>query len=157
MILRCGDLVRRVNERFADDYMLAGGGADRSGRDFSFADEYESERILKKLSGRVSAIKGDHDKPAILDLMRSRRWRIVEPFQRSYRGQAVIFTHMPLPSPLPPNVINVHGHVHCHAYDASPSHINVSVEAIAYQPQRLIGLLDRVLKVGGVDEGQPTA
>ena len=125
--------------------------------DFSFADEYESERILKKLSGRVSAIKGDHDKPAILDLMRSRRWRIVEPFQRSYRGQAVIFTHMPLPSPLPPNVINVHGHVHCHAYDASPSHINVSVEATAYQPQRLIGLLDRVLKVGGVDEGQPTA
>jgi calcineurin-like phosphoesterase family protein len=116
--------------------------------DLSFAGEYETERILKKLGGRVSAVRGDHDKPAMLDLMRKRGWRIVDTFGRDYQGYVVTFTHQPSPSPLPPRTINVHGHVHCHEYDAGPCHINVSVEAIGYRPQRLTTLLDRVVSSG---------
>jgi len=103
----------------------------------------EAEMYLQDLPGEKYLILGNHDK-APREWYESMGFTIIEPFHFEYDGHKVWFDHYPKER-LMPKELSVYGHVHNNPHNSTFSHLNVSVEVMAYSPQRLIPLLDSLV------------
>lgn len=107
------------------------------------ANSPEIWRLVATLTGEPKwLVRGNHDRPHRLGLIRDAGFTIVSPPELQYGDWLVRFTHRPLaPEELAPGQVNVHGHTHSRPASADPRWINVSVEATDYRPVRLGELL----------------
>jgi calcineurin-like phosphoesterase family protein len=100
---------------------------------------------LPWLPGLKFLLPGNHDRSkSKLEAYAALGWRLVRPFSCERDGAILAFTHEPIPpEELPPNTLNVHGHIHHHV--VSPWHLNCSVEHIGFAPVPLAELIDAAL------------
>lgn len=114
------------------------------------------------LPGKVLLIPGNHDYKDRVKYMQERwGWYVLwGGLQFEYKGWLITFSHYPanailndnpqgntdlrIVRSLPSGILSVHGHMHDRPAP-SPRHLNVCVEWMDYQPQRLTDLLDAKL------------
>lgn len=94
---------------------------------------------------RIYLVPGNHDRSqSKLDAFRWPGWKLIRPVTWARKGSGLEFTHEPIvPENLPPNTLNIHGHIHHHV--VSPWHLNCSVGHIGFAPTRLAPLIDDAL------------
>lgn len=113
--------------------------------DLSFCNQERTKFYTDRLQGVKWMIRGNHDN-------HSESWynqcgfKVIEPAYKwkFYKGFNVMFTHEPVID-LPEKWYNIHGHIHLgrhREFPLTPRHLNMSVEAIDYTPQRISTLLD---------------
>ena len=112
---------------------------------------------IAAMPGRKILVPGNHDFSGTGEL-RVQGFDEVCAILYADGDPTLIFTHVPLPAEkLPPDWINVHGHLHNDPPTDTP-HINVSVEQLDYRPVALsrLHLLAAALARGNYPEGQTT-
>lgn len=126
------ELVRRWNETvrpFDDVYHLG---------DVSFRRAEETARILKRLNGRITVVKGNHDRQGYL-----RKWveagAILGWHQRYWTFEPFFLSHVPMSTEEP----QLCGHVHVD-WKQRRKTINVGVDQWDYRPvayETLVGMI----------------
>ena len=141
------EMVDRYNNHVKDEDVVVFGG------DFSFGVVENSRKILQSLRGKKILVLGNHDfdkKGMTLRdyhhfdaiCMQLVLWRSADNNinDKKENGHYLLATHYPIRNDfLPPNTINIHGHIHQHS--AGIRHVNMSVEHTEYQPKNIDQLL----------------
>jgi calcineurin-like phosphoesterase family protein len=105
---------------------------------------FTAETIVRSLSGKISLIKGNHDK------FKDKVWKdmgltVVPEFIQEFDGQRVLFSHYPDVNRLGQWDINIHGHIHNSGYgteiNTNRDYRNISMEVMNYEPVRLRDVL----------------
>ncbi len=106
---------------------------------------------LQGLPGRKVLVFGNHDRSTT-------GFDVVCGSVYSHGDPPLLLTHVPLRR-VPPECVNVHGHLHAARVKGSTAHVNVSVEQIDYRPRRLTDLrrLAAILARGRSLPGRTTA
>lgn len=109
------------------------------GGDIAFGEVSETRERLLQLPGKKILVMGNHDfdknKAIFREYHAFDATVMAFVYQEVFDKQIcnVLLTHYPLDvSYLPPNTINVHGHIHCHL--AGEKRINMAVEHTGYAP-----------------------
>jgi len=115
--------------------------------DFTFGNKEMTYDITKQLNGRIFNLQGNHDRRSVGWFDDVRVTLIKKPFMvECYdEGLRILFSHRPQQD-IPPNTINISGHVHEKGefiYEDGKGyiHCNVSVEQTDYKPIRLSSLM----------------
>jgi calcineurin-like phosphoesterase family protein len=106
--------------------------------DLALGKKEDTEALVPLLNGKLYLIRGNHDRRGIAFYQNLGITLVKDPYPFIHSsGQNLIFSHRPI-SPLPPDVLNLHGHIHNNpSPDVGPRHINLSIEVREYRPWRL--------------------
>jgi calcineurin-like phosphoesterase family protein len=97
-----------------------------------------AQALVPLLKGKIYLMRGNHDRQGRAFYTNLGVTLVKDPYSiiRS-SGPNLVFSHRPI-SPLPPGVLNLHGHIHNNpSPEVGPRHINLSVEVREYRPWRL--------------------
>jgi calcineurin-like phosphoesterase family protein len=100
---------------------------------FSYGDDFKS--FFAKFKGRKRLLVGNHDdvKKLVPFFQKIQIWRV-------FKDKDIVYpftvTHVPIDTKSIKGFFNVHGHIHQNK-SPTPSHINLSMEAINYTPVSL--------------------
>lgn len=131
------ELIRRYCEIITDDDLVIFGG------DISFAGVDNTKPLLNCLPGKKIWVLGNHDFKSGGKLHNFNFTPLITMcfvfYVKDIDGKIInyIVSHYPINNKLlPENTLNIHGHTHQYMMDKK--NINMSVEAIDYQPSKLI-------------------
>jgi calcineurin-like phosphoesterase family protein len=92
------------------------------------------DEVIMDLPGHKFLILGNHDIEYGKEHFEALGWEVIQPFWKIVDGIKIYFTHYPM-QVVPPNCLNVHGHVHNNYIDAlTRNHINVGVDMRGMSP-----------------------
>lgn len=100
--------------------------------DFSFGNAAQWENVLNRLHGKITIIKGNHDKSKILSRMK--RDGMIEDYHPlgtviKSDGLIINLCHYPMQIGIRPRIFSVHGHLHSHE-SAFLNHVNIGVDSV---------------------------
>lgn len=110
------------------------------GGDVAFMGTTKTNAILDQLNGDKILVVGNHD----MDNKKVKKMNFKETHLTYVLAPNIVITHYPL-TVCPPNVFNVHGHVH-NVSVASIQHVNICVEITDYAPIHM-SRLQRILDI----------
>jgi calcineurin-like phosphoesterase family protein len=110
--------------------------------DLALGKKEDTETLVPQLNGKLYLMRGNHDRRSKVFYANLGIALVKDPYSVVYSSeQRLIFSHRPI-SPLEPDALNLHGHIHNNpSPDVGPHHINLSVEVREYRPWRLGDIL----------------
>ncbi len=110
--------------------------------DLALGKKEDAEALIPRLNGKLFLMRGNHDRRSVSFYNRFGITMVKDPYQmETDTGLKLIFSHRPI-VPLPPGLLNLHGHVHNNPTPGLGSrHINLSIEVRQYRPWKLSEIL----------------
>jgi len=114
--------------------------------DLALGKKESVETVVPLLNGRLFLLRGNHDRRGRAFYKSLGITLVNDPYSMfSTAGIQLLFSHRPI-VPLPPNVLNFHGHIHNNpAPELGPCHVNLSIEVRQYRPWKLGDVLQSYL------------
>ena len=106
--------------------------------DLTLGKKEDSEALIPRLNGMLYLLRGNHDRRGKAFYQSLGITLVKDPLSAEYGyNLKLVFSHCPI-VPLPPNLLNLHGHIHNNpAPELGLRHINMSIEVREYRPWRL--------------------
>ena len=114
--------------------------------DLALGKKEDTEVLIPLLNGKLYLMRGNHDRRGKAFYQNLGITLVKDPYPVMHSsGRRLVFSHRPI-SPLPPGVLNLHGHIHNNpSPDVGPRHINLGIEVRQYRPWRLGDVLQPYL------------
>ncbi len=110
--------------------------------DLALGKKEDTETLVPLLNGKLYLMRGNHDRRGKAFYENLGITLVKDPYSIVlFSRPGLVFSHRPI-SPLPPGVLNLHGHIHNNpSPEVGPRHINLSVEVREYRPWRLVDVI----------------
>ncbi len=126
------------------NYFIQPGDAVFHLGDLALGKKEDTEALMPLLNGKLHLLRGNHDRRSRAFYEALGITLVKDPYHMEYAGKQLVFTHRPM-VPLPPGLINLHGHIHNNPTSAlEERHINLSIEVRDYRPWWLGEILDSI-------------